>query len=441
MPAQKAIENYGYRLMEAWNETPIRQMWLMAGLLWMSIKKNVNNYGFGDGLILVPNARQNNGNVGGNNFAAVTELVTTPKGNTFGVPMGEAWGRSRDSWYDQDMAPANATINNQSGVEETMLATSQGFHRAMSWKVWEKGDGVSGKLDGVLDIAQNKISFKNRQCFYRYEVGDRLYLAAARGVGDAQAVVRSGTVTLASASEATYSFTTEEADISAAIPGAVNTDYVVKYVDAGGTRPTLFGIPKWIPARESEAATTVFNVDRSIDTARLAGRRIPLVGTERVVTVLNRMAVKAANASMPIDSIYLPLTLSEELQDEGEAKNIHWREAEKGSFDPATLRFGSGAYVFEHPALKKPWKLKFDKDLVDIEVSHDEDRTIYGLVERDIEVVCPGKTKISWQARTGEGVWIQLEQETARLASYGGHLQMTVANQGHQMVASPFAAL
>lgn len=442
MPAQKKVENHGHFLREEWDRSPPREMWKDAGALWRSTTKNVGEYGWrklrgGDGLILVANDTRNNPNAGGTNFEKVTDLTEVPVGSVFGVPMGAIWARAKNDWYDSTHAPRSAMIVDYSGPERNYLSTSQALHRAGGWKIWENGDGVSAKLDGTLDVTQNVIAFKNSQCFHRYEVGTVLRLAPNRGVGEAQAVPRAGTITLAKEFDATNSFETVEADISAAIPGALNTDYVMRDIDVGGERPSLFGLTKWIPTRESEAATTVFQVDRSISPGRLAGRRVLTEVGDGIIDVLNKMAIVAKNNGMPIDCIYVPLHRTTELNNLSESNTVHYRKAEATDYDAATLRFGMGSYEFHHPTLEKPWRIMADKDMADIEVEAERDLRVYGLCKKDINVV--GRFPITWQVFTGEGRDIQMERQPATLAAYGGYVQVTVANQGHQLAASPSA--
>lgn len=165
-----------------------------------------------------------------------------------------------------------ATANNKGAFARALDKQTRGatytVGRAIAHQLYGNSGGARGKGDGSYTITGDEITLNDRRDIVHFEVGLKLQFSTADGTSGA---VKPGEVTVASINVGAGTITTVESNISLAITGAANSDYIFRRGDFG---TSMMGLHGWLPTTAPTSGDSHFGVDRSTFVERLAGVRV-----------------------------------------------------------------------------------------------------------------------------------------------------------------------
>lgn len=447
MPDYLVPSDLAYQLREQWTRLgPPVEVFIPAGEFYNALRKNgVPEYWSGIGKMLIPVMTNLPPNTGGAAYERTYALYAPGSGDQFKVPIREAWATDQRTWLHYALAEtAGATQSGKSGDEIATMLAVQGYHKHMSYTVLGDGTGRIAKGDGAWTITGDVITLKNKSQINRFEVGDvlRLIDQAAAVPASGRPTPRTGTVTIESINEGAGTINTVEANISAAITGTANTDYIAKSIDFEGGGETastgvVDGYFRWNPITATEAATVWAEVTRANNVARLSGRRITLTGAETPWQIAVKIAKEAVTKGLPITIIYYPAQLIEAMAAEMEARSINIVSGQSPT-SIRNLQFGYSRVTVQVPGMP-PFSLVPERYLSDSTLDQDSDYTFIGFPESYLALE-GAQGGINWQAYGTDGKRLQLNGIQATYASYGGFYNLCNRAAGHCIVASTRAS-
>jgi hypothetical protein len=428
---------------EHWqSDGPPRETFLGAGPLFLELKKPRGNWG-GTGIAKNPQRSKLSGN-GGPNFTKVRAASTPSGGVQFLQPIGEHWEVLQvDSKFLELLKDPSYLESGMDGLMDEMEQKVTAWNKQGSYLLWGEGKGAVGKGDGAYTISGNTIKLLNSNSARCFEVGDVLRFSATAtyeaGPPAAVPAVRDGSITVTKVNETAGTVVVSQADISVAISGATNADYIVKDSYVGSASPLLAGIFTWAARNNTIAAQTLYSVDRSVYPERLAGRRIPVSGTDSPWTICSAIMREAINAgARGLNRIYVPSSEVDKLMEEMASRNIVYQPVNIGEDDPARLRMVVSGVEVGYGGIRAV--ITVDPFLIDHSVTAPNDKTYVGLTMDDWTLDTT-ESQIGWKDYAGAGTYLTRDPATQILqAEYGMYGNLGCLNCGHQIVARVGAA-
>lgn len=431
------INDYIFELHEHWqSDGPPRETFLSAGQFYKELPKPRTNWA-GTGIAKNPQRTKLSGN-GGPNFTKVRTASTPSGGVQYQQPIGEHFEVLQvDNKFIELTSDASYLESGMEGLLDEMEQKVTAFNNQLSYIVWGDGRGGVGKGNGAYTISGNVITLLNKNSARCFQVGDVLRFAITAtydgtALGTVSAV-RTGSVTVTKVNQTAGTLTVAESDISAAISGATNADWIVKDVYTAATNPLMAGVFTWLARTNTLANGTLYGVDRSVYPELMAGRRINLTGSETPWTIVSRIMQEARNAGAPIDRIHVPTSEIPALMDEMASRGIVYQTVDVGEDDPARLRImvtgtqvgwgGVRAVIMDDPYL------------IDHSVSDTNDKQYVGLVSSDwtLDTAMSG---IGWKDYSKAGTFLTRDPATqTQQAEYGCYGNLACLNNGHQVIA------
>jgi hypothetical protein len=431
------------RTREHWAKNgPPAETWNEAGDFWKQVGKSPVNDWIGKGVALLPVATSLPGNMGPNVYQAFS--LSIPSGlEQFQIPIRENWAYTQfEQFFLEMLSSPSADVGQMVGKNVEMANTAKGFNRVGSYQVWGDGTGRIAKGDGVYDpAATNVITFKNRVCANFFEVGDVLVFIAANAAVPAggQPTPRAGSVTVTAVDVAKGKVTVNGANVQAGIADALNTDYIGKatfFTSAEVTskyKGLMDGYFRWIPITSTEAATTLFNVNRGSHPARLSGRRIKLTGNEGPWEIFSEL-MRVAKEAGAINTVWVPGHVIRMLILEMKAQGVTVIPYTTTG-DRAQLTIGVELVKVVAPGMPSVI-IAVDNFMCDPNVSEDEDYTFVGMHMDNVKVVS-GPTGIGWKNYDGQaGPHRQVIGGTTTVAQYGAFWNFMVFNPAANVITS-----
>lgn len=204
--------------------------------------------------------------------------LTRVKGYAFAEITGEAIDSS-----DND---AGALVRGLTGEIDGAIQTDA---RAISIQLYGNGGGSRGRISAASDVTTTTIFLANPTEVTNFEELMFINLAATDGTTGAK---RTGVVQLVSIDRDTGALTANVAWNT--ITGAAVGDYLFQNGDFETTNSCIAGLAGWLPLVAPGPSDSWFQVNRSVDTTRLAGSRVTQYQGAPIATVLTNMATRVA---------------------------------------------------------------------------------------------------------------------------------------------------
>lgn len=439
------VDELLFRTRESWHHRgPPMEVFEEAGELAKIMRKNIVADWSGDTTAKVPVRTTRDGNIGPA-YQRVFANSVTHSGKQYQVPIREQWTTEQFRWLFLQTQTPESVIGNVSGRLEQMALRVQSFYKALSYVIWGDGTGRISKGDGTWLVTGNTIQLLNIATINRFEVGDVLRLVdqAAAVPASGQPTPRTGTVTVTARNETLGTLTVAEADISVAIPGAANTDYIAKDVSfpAAGddaVEGQIDGFFRWCPITDTEANTVWANVDRSEDPARLARQGIAISDADTPWNVCIEIMRQAKRRGKPVDTIFVPEEELTAITQEMRADNVQESRAVL-PFSRKALTVGMSAIEVQYVGMP-PCRLMSDIYLNDINTTRENDRTYVGMQLANWALKTT-RRGINWVALGTDGSQIQIPGRQVVFMSYGEYMNMFCLAPGNNIVASPRVSL
>lgn len=444
------LDDLFYETHQEWQtDGPPKNAMLQGGKLFRIFEKSVRQTwsggtnSSGDVVGLVPVRSRRNGNQGPA-YSKVYANTSGYGGVQFQQSLSEQWEILRiRAKFLEVLASPGALESNMDGLMDDMEQAVAAWVNSMSYLLTGDGKGAFGCGDGAYTISGNVIQLLNVNSARGFEEGDVLRLVARAtydtAVRGARPAARTGTVTLLSVNEDTGELTTVEADISAAISGAVNTDVISKdsyypdSTDDPDAGPNMAGIFTWLARTETEANQTIYGVDCSVRPTRLAGRRINLTGAESPGEIVAEILEQAVNAGAPIDLISVPSSQISKLIQELASRNMLIRDVTIGEDRPQNLMMGVTSAGVQWGDIKAA--IMADPCQINHLVSAENDIGYAGLVTNDWGLTTTD-SGISWKDWAKNGTFLRQQAGTQGLeAAYGTFGAFRCENTGNQIYA------
>ncbi len=197
-----------------------------------------------------------------------------------------------------------ATMGDKFAVAEAFkVAMDDALHnvnRSLALNMFGNGGGARGKLASGA-VGGTTLTLADPSQTVGFEVGMWLQSSATDGTSGA---VRAGRVQLAGVNRVT-GVLTATGNWSAGIGAIVNTDYLFREGDFGGT---IKGLAAWIPTTAPAPAESFFGIDRSSDPVRLAGvRYAPTTGNYEEILIDAAQLVAQQGGGMPDTVVMNPI--------------------------------------------------------------------------------------------------------------------------------------
>lgn len=435
------INDMVFQVHEYWlTDGPPRKTFRGAGTLFKELNKTVYSGWSGTGVGKLPVRTKVSGN-GGPNYSEVFTLATPSGGAQFLQPIAEHWEvLSMPARVMELTKNKNYLESGMEGFLDEMEQKAEGWMKSMSYTLWGDSRGAVGKGDGSFLITGSTIKFLNRRSAKCFQVGDSLRSVstanydAVAGQGILPTPRTNVTPVLVTAvNEQTGEVTTNVADLSAAITGFANTDYISKSSYFGSDTGLTAGVFTWLAKTNTIAGSTLYGVDRSVQPTELAGRRIALTGGESPYDIVTSILTEAVDTGAEINRIYVPTGEIKQLMAEMASRQVIYQRVDIGEDDPAHLRMmvtgisaGFGSVACE---------VVSDPYLIDHEVTEANDRTYVGLKVEDMSLNTTD-SKIGWKDFEGDGTYIMRNPANQNLvAEYGAFLNFAPQDTGHMFVA------
>jgi hypothetical protein len=167
-------------------------------------------------------------------------------------------------------------------------------------QLWRNGTGSIGQISATSNVATDTITLMNIEDIVHFTVGDKLCASTADG-----GVLRTGTgavgggaygvVTIKSIDRDLGTITASGAWSATITQPVAATDYLYREGCAAntGANVCISGVAAWIPPVLAAGNKTLFGVDRSVDSSRLAGTRVNASGLavdDAILNLAQRMA-------------------------------------------------------------------------------------------------------------------------------------------------------
>lgn len=424
---------------EHWqSDGPPRETYLGAGQLFLELDKPKADWG-GTGIAKNPQRSKLSGN-GGANFSKVRTASTPSGGVQFLQPIAEHWEVLQvSSKFLELLKDPSYLESGMDGLMDEMEQKVTAYTKQASYLLWGDGRGAVGRGDGAYTISGNTITLRNKNSARCFEVGDVLrfaitatYEGTPRGTVSA---VRDGTITVTKVNETEGKIVVSAADISVAIGGATNADYIIKDSYVGAESPILTGIFTWLARTNTLANGTVYGVDCSVYPERLAGRRVPVGGNDSPWTICSKIMREATNAgARGLNRIYVPSSEIDKLMEEMASRNIAYQLVDIGVDKPANLRMVVSGVEVGYGGIRAV--ITVDPFLIDHSVTAANDRTYVGLTSGDWALETT-QSAIGWKDYKGVGSYLDRDVTSQMLqAEYGMYGNLACFNNGHQIVAA-----
>lgn len=226
----------------------------------------------------------------GSDFSTVINDKGAGKHVRFAIPQSKIYGVAsidRSTMVRSEGGSARAFLS--AGVSE-IDGVLDALGNDISHKIFRTRASVRGRIGSLSSVGgtNNVVTLTNREDITHFSVGQRLVASdgsAAAGatvdttVLEVAAVDRSaGTIRLVA--EGTTTAANVATDWGA--DAATNNDYLHRAGDVTASSNTLgfAGLEAWCPATAPTSGDSFFGVDRSVDTDRLAGKRLSATGYE-----------------------------------------------------------------------------------------------------------------------------------------------------------------
>lgn len=179
-------------------------------------------------------------------------------------------------------------------LDKQIRGSMYSFERGVAHQIYHDKGGARAKGDGAYTISGNVITLLDKRDIIHFERNMALQFSATDGNSGS---VKPGTVKVSKVNRDSTVGTVEvfEADISAAITGAANTDYIFRKGDFGTCIP---GLRSWFPATVS-GSDSFYDVNRSKDRVRLAGAYWDGLGGLKEETLIDAVSELDTNGGEP----------------------------------------------------------------------------------------------------------------------------------------------
>lgn len=149
--------------------------------------------------------------------------------------------------------------------------------RSAHHSLFRNGGGALGQISATSTVASQTITLANKYDVVFFEVGQVLVSSATDGTtGSART---GGTGQTVSAIDRTTGTITGTQDWNVAITGCLAGDYLFRDGDFG---LKMLGLDAWLP-QNAPGATSFYGVNRSLDTVRLGGTRLPTTSADKPI--------------------------------------------------------------------------------------------------------------------------------------------------------------
>jgi hypothetical protein len=444
--APSNVANRLYKLREHWvKNTPV-ETYNYAGPWLMELSKMIDSDWQGDGIAKLPVEDLLSTN-GGPNFVLANTNTVNGGGSRYDVPAREFHIFHKISQYLISLTNQGKSLvgDNLTALMDDMLRLEQSAKRILSRQIWSDGTGRSMLGNGSWLVSGNAVVVQNKASLLSIEPGSVLVAIdpAAPIPAGGQPTPRNaaGTnykVTVASVDEASLTFTTVEADISAAITGVTNADYwglAVDFDDASSDdyRGLIDGFFRWVPFTKTEAITTLFGYDRSVNPTRRSGVRVLVEPGDSTFDVFAKMmsATPGTGASGKVNRLYVTREENRRLMNELRANSYHIVKTETKT-DPVNQRIGFTAAEVVGPDFAG--MIICDPYMFDPSLPTDQDRTMVGLVAEDWSISTTDG--LGWKAYGDDGTLRSTSGSKSLEQQYGMYGNLICRGAGRQVVAS-----
>lgn len=296
-------------------------------------------------------------------------------------------------------------------IEARMIADSERAVRAFrlrhSYKPWSDRGGAVAMISADTNVATTTLKFVNRLAVHRMEKDQILEFSKDNGKTTPAAGVLPGQAKILKVNRKSGEITLN-GNLSTLVPTVAPGDFVFMAGDYG---KGWAGVLDWTPLLESEAITTLYGVDRSPDTTRYTGLRIPLPATEKPYTYLTELCRWSTEFNKRLDVVFTtPYELARLQLDISSRPSAEVQIGQTASigYDNAMVRFpkmGKTLMVIADPFMAPP---------------HIPETAplYYGTSKKAWERTTAGP--FSWLDEDGR-VWRYVEGENILQAGYGGY--------------------
>lgn len=377
----------------------------------------------------------------GASYTASYQYARQAEGDNFLWPVGALWSHAPSSITKLKLQTGGMLDPRFS--DAMVQAPAATWWHVLSALLWTDGSGIFGIGDGNFLITGNVIKLKNRASvhkFHRFQV--LTFCDPTQVVTPGRLVTpRTGTVTITGISRSRGELTVAESDISVAIGGATNADWIVPHTLH---RQTVDGVPELdfleppvgffaaIPITDAEVAQPLFGVDRTADEEARAGLRVKLDAADKPEDVINKLAARLD--SLPYDgmeetmgTLYFPSTQNQAIMEAFARNNITVRDLKDQPNDAAKWILGTAKQAAVFPS-GHVLEYMSDKMLADPFVTEAEDNT-WAVVLHQGWNICTATGGIGFQVRPagatgGELLLPVTGNQQALSASFGAILQL-----------------
>lgn len=282
------------------------------------------------------------------------------KGKQWIVPYGDYAGSVviNDKQIKQARKNEDAFFN---WFNEEIDGIWRGFLEHMSYLMFCEAGLAIGS--GTIGASNGVITLDDATAVIRFPVGSTLQASAASGGSSSDTLITSGNIGYVFAVDqnlGTVTVATSAANAAAGTGGTPTgwngqTIYLFRQGDFGGdSNPNVIfkGIPSWIPATAPGSTDSFYNVNRSLDPARLAGFRLlaaDVAGMSIRKRIKRAVAIINNRSTTPgITHVVLNKEKWQDLADEMEAQGVRILESnEKYGFGTNSIALAAGGDVVE----------------------------------------------------------------------------------------------
>lgn len=163
----------------------------------------------------------------------------------------------------------------EAAVQAQMDTAMETFSMVSSHQLWGNGGGARGRI-ATSGISSATITLSERADIVNFWPKLRLQLSSDDGNASSPAGVRAGSVLVVDSVNPDAGTITCTTNITSAISGAVQNDYIFREGDYG---TCLKGVLAWVPVTAPTSGDSFFGVDRSTFVNRMAGSRVSATGS------------------------------------------------------------------------------------------------------------------------------------------------------------------
>jgi hypothetical protein len=179
------------------------------------------------------------------------------------------------------------------------------FFERMTRRLWAGGGGSLGTIDPAVNLATTTLTFDNRSDIIGgVNIGTRLVFAQDTGTATNPAGLRGGGAVVLQVLKVDRQSgaVTLNANLNTVPNIAVNDNIFIP----GDYAAAITGMPGWCPFTAPTPGESFFNLDRTFDTTRLAGLRVPF-NTDIITTLHDAGTEAALNGLSPKEFYINPL--------------------------------------------------------------------------------------------------------------------------------------